>query len=125
MSRSAFRANALAALAAAAFASILSSTGCGSNGDENGDNFGNLLASPGGLEVLREEHPSGWGRADCFACHEIRNMHVVNRTDLPDCDALPPGSADPCIDLAEIQSIIANQGEDSCMLCHGTNGAEP
>jgi hypothetical protein len=52
-------------------------------------------------------------------------MHVVNRTDLPDCDTLPPGSPDPCIDLAEIQSIIRNQGESSCMLCHGTNGAQP
>lgn len=103
----------------------LCSAGCGSNGDERGDNFGNLLASPAGLEVVREEHPSGWGRLDCFACHEVRNMHVVNRTDLPDCDDLPPGSFDPCIDLAEIQSIIRNQGQNSCMLCHGTNGTAP
>lgn len=112
-------------LLAAALAATLCASGCGSNGEERGDNFGNILASPGGLEVLREEHPSGWGRLDCFTCHEVRNMHVVNRTDLPDCDDLPSGSFDPCIDLAEIQSIIGNQGQSSCMLCHGTNGTAP
>ena len=98
---------------------------CGNDGEERGDNFGNILASPAGLVVLREEHPRGWGRPDCFGCHEVRNMHVVNRTDLPTCNTLPPGSLDPCIDLGEIQSIIRNQGQNSCMLCHGTNGAEP
>ena len=85
-------------------------SGCGTDGSEESADYGNLLNSPGGLLVLEEEHPSGWGRSDCFTCHEVRNMHTVNRTGLPD------------LDLDEIQQIIANQGEDSCVLCHGNNG---
>jgi hypothetical protein len=94
--------------------------GCGSSGSEQSDNYGNLLASPGGLIVLEEEHPTGWMRADCFTCHQVNNMHVRNRTDLPNCKDVPEGT--PCIDLNEIQSIIRNGGEASCMLCHGDNG---
>jgi hypothetical protein len=91
---------------------------CGDSGSPEGEDYGNLLASPGGLVVLEEEHPTGFGRPDCFLCHEIRSMHIVNRTDLPDCD----GVEEACIDLEEIQSIIRQGGEQSCMLCHGTNG---
>jgi hypothetical protein len=98
---------------------------CGNDADPEGADYGNLLASPGGLIVLEEEHPTGFGRSDCFGCHEVRNMHVENRTDLPDCRDLPDPPTEGCIDLAEIQSIIRNQGEDSCALCHGNNGVEP
>jgi len=92
---------------------LLVVAGCGSDAPLQSEDYGNLLASPGGLVVLEEEHPSGWGRQDCFFCHEIRNMHTVNRTGLPD------------LDLEEIQLIIQDQGESSCMLCHGTNGVAP
>jgi hypothetical protein len=34
---------------------------CGSGADPQSENYGNLLASPGGLVVLEEEHPTGWG----------------------------------------------------------------
>ena len=74
-----------------------------------------MLASPGGLVLLEEEHPTGWGRPDCFGCHNVNNMHQKNRTDLPDED----------VDLAGIRAIIENQGEASCMMCHGTNGVTP
>lgn len=96
---------------------------CGNDGPEQGENYGNLLLSPGGLTVLEEEHPTGWGRADCQACHERRNAHIENRTGLADCADVPPGTA--CIDLDEIQGIIRAQGDQSCMLCHGENGVQP
>jgi len=85
---------------------------CGKGPDAQSENYGNLLASPGGLVVLEEEHPSGWGRPDCFTCHVARNMHQVNRTGLPDEE----------VDLPGIRAIVNNQGLGSCSQCHGDNG---
>jgi hypothetical protein len=93
---------------------------CGSDGTQETEDYGNLLQSPGGLVVLEEEHPTGWGRPDCQTCHERRNSHTENRTGLADCDAVPEGT--PCIDLAEIQDLIRRQGQQSCAQCHGHNG---
>ena len=88
---------------------------CGSSSSPQSEDYGNLLASPGGLVVLEEEHPTGWGRADCFGCHAVANIHQVNRTGLPD----------DRVDLPGIRAIITNQGEASCPLCHGENGVPP
>jgi hypothetical protein len=88
---------------------------CGSGAGHESEDYGNLLASPGGLVVLEEEHPTGWMRPDCFACHQISNIHQVNRTDLTDED----------LDLAGIRDIVRNQGEESCTMCHGSNGVSP
>ncbi len=99
--------------------------GCGDAADPTSENYGNLLNSPGGLLVLQEEHPTGWQRPDCLACHAVINMHTVNRTGLPNCNTLPDPPTTGCIDLAEIQEIIDNQGPSSCMLCHGDNGVPP
>lgn len=85
---------------------------CGSASGPQSEDYGNLLASPGGLVVLEEEHPTGWTRPDCFGCHNVNNMHQVNRTGLPD----------DVVDLPTIRQVIANQGESSCAFCHGTNG---
>ena len=95
-------------------------TGCGNNGPQDGENYGNLFDSPGGLLVLEVEHPAGFGRPDCFACHEVRNSHNENRTGLANCEDVPDGS--DCIDLNEIHAIIKSGGEQSCMMCHGDNG---
>lgn len=89
---------------------LLVAAGCGSNGGPTSENYGNLLASPEGLIVTQQEHPTGWGRPECFACHEIRNIHTVNRIGLPDDD------------LAAVRAIVRNQGEASCPQCHGGNG---
>ena len=94
--------------------------GCGSSGSVQSEDYGNILASPQGLVLVQAEHPTGWTRPDCFACHEIRNMHTVNRTGLPDCAAVP--SDTPCVDLAQIQAVIRRGGEASCAQCHGLNG---
>ncbi len=85
---------------------------CGSEAGPQSENYGNLLASPGGLVVLEEEHPSGWMRSDCFGCHNVNNMHQINRTGLPNDE----------VDLPGIRAIIQSGGEASCMMCHGTNG---
>ncbi len=86
---------------------------CGESAGPKGEDYGNLLASPAGLELVQEEHPSGWGRQDCFFCHPQRNLHLVNRTGIPD------------LDLTEIRALVRNQGEASCAACHGSNGVGP
>lgn len=95
---------------------------CGDNAEPSSENYGNLLASPGGLIVLEEEHPTGWMRPDCFSCHNVLNMHTVNRTGLPNCNKLPQPPMTGCINLLEIQQIIDSEGQDSCSMCHGDNG---
>ncbi len=84
--------------------------GCGSDGSRPAEDYGNLLNSPQGLILERSEHPTGWSRPDCFACHEIRSIHVVNRTGIAD------------FDLAEVRTVVRNQGIASCTMCHGDNG---
>ena len=98
---------------------------CGNGGAQDGENYGDILSSPDGLVLVEDEHRTGWGRSDCFGCHEIRSMHIVNRTSLPNCNQVADPAAESCIDLGEIQSIIHNGGEQSCMLCHGDNGVPP
>ena len=94
---------------------VLCLAACGSDASPQSENYGNVLASPSGLVLVQEEHQTGWGRADCFACHNANNIHQVNRTGLPDDEA----------DLANVRAIVHNQGESSCVMCHGANGVEP
>ena len=54
--------------------------------------------------AVREEYPRA----------QFTQPIPVNRTGLPD----------DVVDLPGINAIIANQGEASCMLCHGTNGVQ-
>jgi hypothetical protein len=109
--------------------------GCGSGAATQSENYGNLLASPGrcstsstivcgtdadcppgescnGLILVEQEHPTGWTRPDCFLCHNVNNIHQINRTGLPDDE----------VDLATVRAIVQNQGEQACPLCHGDNG---
>jgi hypothetical protein len=88
---------------------------CGGGAAPQSEDYGNLLASPGGLIVLEEEHLTGWMRTDCFGCHDVNNIHQVNRTGLPDDE----------IDLAGVRALVAAEGEASCAACHGTNGVQP
>lgn len=113
---------------------VLLVAGCGNERAPQSENYGNLLVSPGvcsttaapcdpatpcpqgetceGLVLVQQEHPTGWGRPECFACHNVLNIHNVNRTDL----------MDDVVDLAGVRTIVRNQGEASCPLCHGNNG---
>ena len=102
------------ALRLALLVAVAAVSGCGSGSSPQSEDYGNILASPGGLIVLEEEHPSGWMRSDCFGCHNVNNMHQVNRT----------GLTDEQVDLTGIRAIIQNQGESSCVQCHGPNGVQ-
>ncbi len=92
---------------------VLALLGCGSSGPTQSENFGNLFNSPAGLVLVEEEHPAGWGRPDCFSCHEIRDIHTVNRTGIPN------------LDLAGVRAVVDQQGLASCPQCHGDNGVQP
>ena len=85
---------------------------CGSGARPQSENYGNILASPEGLVLVQEEHPGGWMRADCFGCHNVNNIHQINRTGLPDDQ----------VDLANVRAIVHSGGEESCPMCHGSNG---
>jgi len=85
---------------------------CGSGAAPESEDYGNILASPGGLVLLEEEHPTGWMRPDCFGCHNGNNIHQVNRTGLPDDE----------VDLPGVRAIVESGGEASCSMCHGANG---
>src|ERR1043166_3543276 len=87
-------------------------SGCGSSPGPESENHDNILASPAGLVLVEEEHPAGWGRPDCFGCHNANKMHQVNRPGLPDEQVGLPG----------IRAIIESGGEGSCTMCHGSNG---
>jgi hypothetical protein len=101
---------------------LVTLSACGSSGEPQSEDYGNILNSPEGLVLVESEHPTGWGRPECFACHEVRNIHTVNRTGLPDCPATPPATPVACLNLAAVRSLVSDQGEASCMLCHGANG---
>lgn len=90
----------------------LIAAGCGSGAAPQSEDYGNLLASPEGLVIVESEHPSGWTRPDCFACHNVNNIHQVNRTGLPDA----------VVDLKNVRAIVRSEGEASCSMCHGDNG---
>jgi hypothetical protein len=81
---------------------------CGHN--DVGENYGDLTSTASGFVLTQEEHPQGWGRSECFACHIPANLHLVNRTSLSG------------IDLAAIRDLVRTQGETSCASCHGLNG---
>lgn len=91
---------------------VLMLAGCGSEAGPQSENDGNILASPDGLVLVESEHPTGWTRPDCFACHNVNNIHTINRTGLPNDVA----------DLAGVRAIVRNQGLASCSQCHGDNG---
>jgi hypothetical protein len=87
--------------------------GCGSSGPPQSEDYGNLFNSPAGLILVEEEHPTGWGRPDCFSCHSVGNIHIINRTGIAD------------LDLAAVRAVVQSEGLASCPQCHGNNGVQP
>lgn len=90
---------------------VLSVAGCG-GGNDDGQDFGNLIASAQGTHLTREEHPDGWAKRECFTCHPIEEIH---RTDHSGTGVLP---------LADIRALVSQRGLESCPLCHGNNGVD-
>lgn len=88
---------------------MLGALGC-AEGDDMGQDFGNIFDSPEGIILTEDEHPDGWGREDCFACHPLEEIHQEDRTQT---SILP---------IEDIQEFVNEEGLDSCVICHGDNG---
>lgn len=67
-----------------------------------------MTQSEAGIEVTSDEHPDGWGRADCAACHAQDAIHR---------DGCSPG-----VDPVALQDEAATT---PCTDCHGDNGVTP
>lgn len=86
---------------------FLAMSACGQGELNQGEDYGNLLDKTGGLVLTSERHVGGWGRADCTLCHNLKNIHLVNRTGTP-------------IDIRAIHAQAIEKGV--CATCHGNNG---
>ncbi len=84
-------------------------TGCGSAELNEGENYGNLLNTSGGLTLNQSKHELGWGNADCTICHNLENIHLVNRT----------GTA---TNITAVHDRAISEGISGCAACHGNNG---
>ena len=80
--------------------------------DNEGQDFGNIFNSDEGLILTEEDHPSGFGREDCFVCHPLEVIHQVDR------------SGTGTVPLDEIQEFVLMEGLASCPICHGDNGVQ-
>lgn len=65
-----------------------------------------LTTSPAGLDLTEEEHPAGWGQADCFQCHQRWDIH-----------------REDCIEGVKLDTE-ALESVDECSSCHGWNGVD-
>lgn len=88
---------------------VLALAACG-RGNDDGQDFGNLVASAQGTQLTRAEHPTGWGRSECFLCHPVDEIHHVDR------------SGTGTVPLDDIRRLVGQEGLASCHLCHGDNG---
>ena len=70
-----------------------------------------IAQSEEGLIVTPAEHPDGWGRQDCGACHALVVLHQRECTE--------------GVDYLELDERVAADGYDGCVECHGSNGVEP
>lgn len=91
------------------FILVISLSSCGSTEVSDGEDYGDLLDSPEGLTLTAEEHEAGWGVAECTLCHNLENIHLVNRTDIG-------------IDIEAIHDDAIADGISGCAACHGANG---
>ena len=91
---------------------VIGIAGCG-GGNDDGQDFGNLIASAQGTQLTREEHSTGWGRRECFVCHPLEEIHQVDR------------SGTGVLPLEDIRRLVDRDRLESCPLCHGNNGVDP
>ena len=69
-----------------------------------------LRLSPSGLVVTEQEHPAGWGRTECYQCHQLSRIHKEDCVD----GVVVDGSA--------LNDDLVGQDTTACAECHGTNG---
>ena len=72
------------------------------------ESYGDIFSSPEGLVLTQSEHEGGWGRSECFMCHNV-SLNIHRGPDSP-------------VNADELNRIAEEQGEAYCMSCHGTNG---
>lgn len=82
--------------------------GCGSSEVSEGENYGDLLNTAQGLTLTQGEHTIGWGNTQCTLCHNLENIHLVDRTGVTDIKA--------------VYNRAINEGISGCSVCHGNNG---
>lgn len=82
---------------------------CVSEEDE-GQDWGNILAGVEGLILTEEDHPDGWGRQECFVCHPLEVIHQEDRSGIG------------VLLLEDIREFTVQEGLASCPICHGDNG---
>lgn len=73
-----------------------------------GEDYGDLMNSPDGLNLTPHEHKEGWGKTDCFTCHNLNLIHL--------------NQSEQGYDMEAVRDQAADEGLDSCSECHGTNG---
>ena len=78
--------------------------------DDKGQDWGNIFDGVEGIKLTEEEHPDGWGREDCFACHPLEVIHQEDRSGLG------------VLLLEDIREFTVQEGLASCPICHGDNG---
>ena len=71
-----------------------------------------LLDGPEGLILTEEDHPLGWGEAQCFACHQAWNIHQ------PECVEQSGWDAEFIDEHTDVED------SSSCAACHGDNGQD-
>ncbi len=74
------------------------------------ENYGDIYAEDQSLLTNPSNHPHGYGKKNCFQCHNVQNIHQVDLILSLD------------VDLNSIHSRIAEDGLSSCQDCHGNNG---
>jgi len=63
------------------------------------------------LNLTQQNHPHGYGRADCYRCHVQNNIHLKDWTSDQSVGWLLP--------------IARESKESECKTCHDTNGVTP
>lgn len=70
---------------------------------------GDMLESPGGLQVEPSEHGVGWGQPECFQCHSVATIHE-------------DGCSSSSMTAEDIRGMFDTADPTSCQMCHGDNG---
>ena len=83
---------------------------CGGRDINPGEDYGNILLTPLSEKLTQEEHAIGWGKSECTMCHNLENIHLVNRT------------GNDGIDITALHNQVLSEGEAGCVVCHGANG---
>ena len=88
---------------------VLAVSGCGGDPEKQYENYN--LQNSSSLTLTALNHPHGYEKSSCFACHLEQNIHQVDRI------------GDPSFQFA--RTLVEQNGLSSCAGCHGKNGVNP